>query len=71
MKNNLENQDIKTDKPLALSYAELKASHDAQLAENARMKEIIDAVTDLDNEPEYHDCGMGCGLEDRGITDRG
>ncbi|HCB0298905.1 TPA: hypothetical protein MYM36_005521, partial [Klebsiella pneumoniae] len=22
------------------------------------------------NEPQYHDEGMGCGLEDRGITDR-
>lgn len=24
----------------------------------------------LEGEPEYHDQGMGCGLEDRGITDR-
>lgn len=40
------------------------------VAENARMREIIDAVTDLDNEPQYHEIGMGCGLEDRGITDR-
>jgi len=40
------------------------------VAENARMREIIDAVTDLDNEPQYHEVGMGCGLEDRGITDR-
>ncbi|HHY0813459.1 TPA: hypothetical protein ACVWYC_006065, partial [Klebsiella pneumoniae] len=34
------------------------------------MKQIIDSVTNLDNEPQYHDEGMGCGLEDRGITDR-
>ena len=42
-----------------------------QLAsENVAMKQIIDSVTNLDNEPQYHDEGMGCGLEDRGITDR-
>ena len=39
-------------------------------AENVAMKQIIDSVTNLDNEPQYHDEGMGCGLEDRGITDR-
>lgn len=51
MKNNLENQDIKTDKPLALSYAELKASHDALeqrfadvLAENAAMSGALDGI---------------------------
>ncbi|MDN0028530.1 hypothetical protein [Serratia marcescens] len=30
MKNNLVNQDIKTDKPLAMSYEALKADRDAQ-----------------------------------------
>lgn len=40
------------------------------VAENSVMKEIINSVTDLDNEPKYHSEGMGCGLEDRGITDR-
>ncbi|HGU5487451.1 TPA: hypothetical protein ACM9YT_004626 [Klebsiella pneumoniae] len=39
-------------------------------AENVAMKQIIDSVTDLSNEPQYHDEGMGCGLEDRNITDR-
>ncbi|EKZ5306730.1 TPA: hypothetical protein ACNHAG_005245 [Klebsiella pneumoniae] len=39
-------------------------------AENVAMKQIVDSVTNLDNEPQYHDEGMGCGLEDRGITDR-
>ncbi|MBK2540305.1 hypothetical protein FKK34_15485 [Klebsiella quasipneumoniae] len=39
-------------------------------AENVAMKQIIDSVTNLDNEPQYHAEGMGCGLEDRGITDR-
>lgn len=44
--------------------------HQALVGENAVMKQIIDSVTDLDNEPKYHSEGMGCGLEDRGITDR-
>ncbi|EPI8452360.1 hypothetical protein ACS90Y_001698 [Yersinia enterocolitica] len=44
--------------------------HQALAGENAVMKQIIDSVTDLDNEPKYHSEGMGCGLEDRGITDR-
>ena len=43
---------------------------DKLAAENVAMKQIIDSVTNLDNEPQYHDEGMGCGLEDRGITDR-
>ncbi|HID1022688.1 TPA: hypothetical protein ACXDFS_005144 [Klebsiella michiganensis] len=48
---------------LAKAYQQLAA-------ENVEMKQIIDSVTNLDNEPQYHDEGMGCGLEDRGITDR-
>lgn len=43
---------------------------DKLAAENVEMKQIIDSVTNLDNEHQYHDEGMGCGLEDRGITDR-
>lgn len=43
---------------------------DKLAAENVEMKQIIDSVTNLDNEPQYHDEGMGCGLEGRGITDR-
>lgn len=39
-------------------------------AENVGLKAIVDSVTDLSNEPQYHYEGMGCGLEDRGITDR-
>lgn len=42
----------------------------ALAAENFVLKQIIDSVTDLSNEPQYHAEGMGCGLEDRGITDR-
>lgn len=53
-----------------LTYEQLKQRLDAVVAECAEQKAIIDAVTDLDNEPQYHPEGMGCGLEDRGITDR-
>lgn len=31
---------------------------------------IEEALRCLDGDPEYHIQGMGCGLEDRGITDR-
>lgn len=31
---------------------------------------IAEALNCLDGEPEYHENGMGCGLEDRNITDR-
>lgn len=41
--------------------AEATATASAQIAE---------ALTMLDGEPEYHAMGMGCGLEDRNITDR-
>ena len=39
-------------------------------AENLALKQILTLVCDHDYEPEYHSQGMGCGLEDRGITDR-
>lgn len=52
------------------TYEELEAKYLALAAENAGLKKIVGFVTDLDNEPQYHDEGMGCGLEDRGITDR-
>lgn len=48
----------------------LVQERDALAAENAGLKQIVDSVTDLSNEPQYHAEGMGCGLEDRGITDR-
>jgi hypothetical protein len=70
MKNNLENQDIKTDKPVPMSYEALKAERDALAVENAALKDTLGYICNRGNEPEYHDCGMGCGLEDRGITDR-
>lgn len=46
------------------------ARSNALAAENAALKQIVDSVTDLSNEPQYHAEGMGCGLEDRGITGR-
>ena len=55
----------------AIKTGNVLADQNSQLAaENVAMKQIIDSVTNLDNEPQYHDEGMGCGLEDRGITDR-
>lgn len=48
----------------------LKSQVEQLAAENVGLKQIVDSVTDLSNEPQYHSEGMGCGLEDRGITDR-
>lgn len=39
----------------------------AILAENVGLKEVLSYVINPDNEPEYHDMGMGCGVEDRGL----
>ncbi|HBW9934309.1 TPA: hypothetical protein MFX85_06995 [Klebsiella pneumoniae] len=55
---------------LAKAYQQMAAENVALALENVAMKQIVDSVTNLDNEPQYHDEGMGCGLEDRGITDR-
>ncbi|EOA2694696.1 hypothetical protein ACHY7Y_000889 [Citrobacter freundii] len=35
-------------------------------AENAGLKAAIEYCINPDNQPEYHDQGMGCGVEDRG-----
>ncbi|WP_242673370.1 hypothetical protein [Enterobacter wuhouensis] len=35
-------------------------------AENAGLKSVIEYCINPDNQPEYHDQGMGCGVEDRG-----
>lgn len=51
-------------------FLKLAKAFNQLAAENVAMKQIIDSVTNLDNEPQYHDEGMGCRLEDRGITDR-
>lgn len=55
---------------LAKAYQQLAAENVVLALENVAMKQIVDSVTNLDNEPQYHAEGMGCGLEDRGITDR-
>ncbi|HDU8094775.1 TPA: hypothetical protein RGL45_001852 [Klebsiella pneumoniae] len=55
---------------LAKEFKQLAAENVALALENVAMKQIVDSETNLDNEPQYHDEGMGCGLEDRGITDR-
>lgn len=55
---------------LAKAFKQLAAENVALALENVAMKQIVDSVTNLGNEPQYHDEGMGCGLEDRGITDR-
>ncbi|EPG4849928.1 TPA: hypothetical protein ACPZYF_000075 [Klebsiella pneumoniae] len=57
-------------KALAKAFKQLASENVALALENVAMKQIVDSVTNLDNEPQYHDEGMGCGLEDRGITDR-
>lgn len=51
-------------------FMALAKAYQQLAAENVALKQIIDSVTNLDNEPQYHDEGMGCGLEDRGITGR-
>ncbi|HBX3879861.1 TPA: hypothetical protein MHZ99_21230 [Klebsiella pneumoniae subsp. pneumoniae] len=55
---------------LAKAYEQLAAENVGLALENVALKQIVDSVTDLSNEPQYHAEGMGCGLEDRGITDR-
>ncbi|WP_235423913.1 hypothetical protein [Enterobacter kobei] len=46
--------------------SELKARCAALAAENAGMKSVIEYCINPDNQPEYHDQGMGCGVEDHG-----
>ncbi len=57
-----------TESRVATKSAEERA--DALAVENAALKDVLENICCRDNEPEYHDCGMGCGLEDRGIIDR-
>ncbi|EOH6331062.1 hNH endonuclease [Citrobacter koseri] len=44
----------------------LVQERDALAAENAGLKETFEYVINPDNQPEYHDQGMGCGVEDHG-----
>ena len=55
---------------LAKAYQHLAAENVGLALDNLALKQIVSSVTDLSNEPQYHAEGMGCGLEDRGITDR-
>ena len=54
----------------AKAFGQLAAENVALALEDVAMRLLAASVTNLDNEPQYHDEGMGCGLEDRGITDR-
>jgi hypothetical protein len=55
---------------LTKAYQQLVAENVGLALDNLALKQIVSSVTDLSNEPQYHAEGMGCGLEDRGITDR-
>lgn len=49
--------------------AAVKLAHEkfsALAAENAGLKSVIEYCINPDNQPEYHDQGMGCGVEDHG-----
>ncbi len=46
MKNIVENQCIKTDKPLEMSYEALKAERDALAVENAAIKAMNDCLSE-------------------------
>lgn len=60
-----------TQHELLAAIAAKDAEIEAAQAEINRLRGLIEeSVRCLDGEPEYHDQGMGCGLEDRGITDR-
>ena len=50
---------------------ECAAQHIADAKRIAELEAALrQAKKYLEHEPEYHDQGMGCGLEDRNITDR-
>lgn len=51
-------------------YNALKLERDQLAARVIELEEAIKYSIDSENEPEYHDEGMGCGLEDRNITCR-
>ena len=44
---------------------------DAVVVENVALKSALEYVINPDNQPEYHDQGMGCGVEDRGYQRNG
>ncbi|RLO48221.1 Lar family restriction alleviation protein [Serratia marcescens] len=70
MKNIVENQGIKTDKPLAMSYEALKAERDAQqkradalAVENSALSAALSLISgSYGLSPSYH-CGLLCWVE--------
>lgn len=48
------------------TYEELETRLATVVAENSGLKDALEYVINPDNQPEYHDQGMGCGVEDRG-----
>lgn len=48
-----------------ITMQNLEAKCAALAAENAGLKGALEYVINPDNQPEYHDQGMGCGVEDR------
>lgn len=49
----------------------LTEQRDAVVAENVALKDALEYVINPDNQPEYHDQGMGCGVEDHGYQRNG
>ena len=43
----------------------------ALATENTGLKQALEYVINPDNQPEYHDQGMGCGVEDNGLQTDG
>lgn len=57
------------DDPFSMVYLAAKLAKAE--SENNRLRGLVEEARGcLEGEPEYHSQGMGCGLEDRGITDR-
>lgn len=48
------------------TYEDLEAQIRHLAAENAGLKAAIEYCINPDNQPEYHNHGMGCGVEDHG-----
>lgn len=44
---------------------------DALVVENVALKDALEYVINPDNQPGYHDQGMGCGVEDHGYQRNG
>ncbi|HFU0596187.1 TPA: hypothetical protein ACGTUJ_000346 [Escherichia coli] len=47
------------------TYEQLEQQLAAVVSENAGLKSVLEEIINAD-EPEYHEQGMGCGVEDRG-----